>query len=181
MKSKRHPMKKALLIIVPIIAIVVVGVALYCKNTSYYFSFDEVVYYKTKIGWDELSVIDRKKIKTVNDSMTMTLMGDYNFESIPDNRAVTYLDNLDFEKKTIPVSKHELIREVFREKLSTYYETTLCEPIYRDVYVFKQNGEITGIAKLCYECGLSSFTGTSADTEDFGADGEFEKLKELVK
>jgi uncharacterized protein YxeA len=149
-------MKKALLIIVPIIAIVVVGIALYYNEettSEYFFAFDEVTYYKTDKGFNDLSIIDDKKVKTLKDSITSKMMSDFE-EAISYDVAVTYLDSIGFKHKQIPVSKHDALREIFREKSTKRTEWVSCEPIYRDIYVFKKNGKVSGIAKLCYECGL---------------------------
>lgn len=173
-------MKKALLIAIPIV-VIAVAIALYYNNhTTYYFDFDEVVYYKTDKGFDDLIAIDKKEIMTLKDSVTNQLMGEFE-EAIPYDVAAAYLDTIGFEKKVLPASKHDALMEIFKEKLKKRIEWTTCEPIYRDIYVFKKKGKVSGIAKLCYECGDSRFIGTSAETGDFGMDGEFGKLRELVK
>jgi len=175
-------MKKALLIIVPIIAIAVVGVALYNNKESkleYYYDFDEIIHYKTNIDESDLMDIRHKQIKTTKDSMMLTMAWDY--YRFPLNRAVAYLDSIDFKKQLIPVSKHRALKEIFKEKTTELDWGTACESVYRNIYVFKKNGKISGIAKLSYECGKSDIIGTDAYTFSFGQHDEFEELQELVK
>lgn len=57
----------------------------------------------------------------------------------------------------------------------------MCEPIYRDIFLFKKNTKVSGIAKLCYDCEKSLFIGTSAVVSNFGAKGEFEQLRKIIK
>lgn len=173
-------MKKIVVITFLIVALIILGVVLYYKNTRYYFAFDEVVYYKSKSDKDFISW-EEGKSNTLRDSMVQALMGDYDYEFVPFTRAVAYLDSLGFEKKIIPVSKHEVINEIFREKIDIDLTTVTCLPVYRDIYVFKRGGQLAGVARLCYDCWQSSFYGTRADTECFGTDGEFEKLHKIVK
>lgn len=178
-------MKKALLIIVPIIAIAVAGIALYYNsNGDYYYDFDEVVCYHTTKDLNEIignnEVRSLKDAKTLKDSVAYQIMSDFE-EPIPYDVVAVYLDSIGFEKKVLPVSIHSELMEIFREKPTVRTESTTCEPIYRDIYVFKKNGKFSGMTKLCYECGDSRFIGTDADTGDFGMEGEFGRLKEIVK
>jgi hypothetical protein len=122
------------------------------SNKHYYFDFDEVVHYKTDITEDNLLELRNKKIKTVKDSMLLRNICEYTFESISDNRAITYLDSIGFEKKTIISSKYPAIRNIFKESNHIYESSKMCEPIYRNIYVFKKNSKVSGIAKVCYDC-----------------------------
>lgn len=175
-------MKRILLILVPIIAIAVVGIALYCNKESepmYYYDFDEVIHYHTDIDEHELLAIREKKVKTIQDSMMLTMT--WNYYRVPLTRAVTYLDSIDFKKQILPSSKFPAIKEIFKEGNSIYESPMSCEPVYRNIYVFKKSGKVTGVAMLCYGCQKGIFIGTNADTQNFGSEGEFEKLKEIVK
>ncbi|PZR19509.1 MAG: hypothetical protein DI539_13780 [Flavobacterium psychrophilum] len=144
-----------------------------------YFDFDEVVYYKTIKDFDDLIDVDGKKVRTRKDSVTEQIISDFE-EVVPYDVAAAYLDSIGFEKQVLLVSKHSELMEIFSEKSNLNIGSTTCEPIYRDVYVFKKNGKFSGMAKLCYECGLSHFIGTNADTDNFGSEGEYTKLKALV-
>jgi len=73
------------------------------KKHSYYYDFDEVVHYKTDIDELELLNIRSKKVKTVRDSMMLTMA--WNYYRVPLARAVTYLDSIDFKKQLILSSK----------------------------------------------------------------------------
>lgn len=204
-------MKRALLIIVPIIAIVVVGIALYYNNDEveasqdnstdnskvtlgkYYFDFDEVVYYNIEIDDDlvyDAADRHRKRIMTKSkshatpatdkDSLMSGIILDYLPESVNDAAFEKSLSEIGYTSKKISKDKFGELNEIFREKGINTGDAA-CETIYRDIFVFKKRGKVSGIAKLCYECGLSHFIGTNADTGTFGEHGEFEKLKEIVK
>lgn len=177
-------MKKMLLITLSIIAVVIVAIALYYNNTRYYFDFDEVVYYSIEIDEDVVfsSMIgyEEEKYKTERDSIVTEIIIEDGPYGLTDASFENNMKEIGFKSKSLSDSKLAEFKEIFREKLSIPYDVS-CMPVYRDIYVFKKNGKISGIAKLCYDCEMSHFIGTNANTGNFGADGEFGKLNELVK
>jgi flagellar basal body-associated protein FliL len=159
----------------------------------YYFDFDEVVYYSIKVEDDPVyDAADRHRKRIVSKAKTPataatdkdSLISDFIFDYLPatinDTSFEKGLLKIGYTSKKLGKDKLKELKEVFREKGSDMGDVA-CIAIYRDIYVFKKNGKISGIAKLCYDCGMSHFIGTSADTGNFGAEGEFEKLRELVK
>ncbi|MDV6168685.1 hypothetical protein R1T16_09635 [Flavobacterium sp. DG1-102-2] len=139
------------------------------KAKKYYFDFDVVEYYITDKGFKDLAVNYNKKNKTLKDKVTLKIMSSFD-QPVSYETAIKNLESIGFKKVVIPVSKHDVLRSIFTEKPSKRTESVACEPIYRDIYVFRKNGKVSGIAKLCYECGLSDFIGTKADTDNFGMD-----------
>lgn len=81
----------------------------------------------------------------------------------------------------IDQSKFEQIDKIFREKIVFNKIETACIPWYNDILIFKKKGEIVGIAKINFDCGTNIIIGTNANTENFGQEGDYEKLKELLK
>lgn len=146
---------------------------------NYYFDFDEVVYYNTT-DMEKSYDYDKKNITPI-DSITIQIMRGDMPTSLNDSISIAYLDSIGFNRKVLPVSKNKEIKEVFREKKVDSYEVTACAWTYRDIYILKKNGKITGIVKLCYDCGQYEFIGTNANTDGFGTYGEFYQLRQLVK
>jgi len=176
-------MKKIVLQILPIIIMAALLVCS-CKESKpksgNFFSFDEVVHYKIDISEMDLFRVQNQKVKTVKDSMLLRNAWNYMFTSIPNKRAITYLDSLDFEKTVIPHTVYPQINTLFTESDLVNESGTTCEPVYRDIYVFRKNGKVSGVAKLCYTCEKSVFIGTKANTQNFGSKNEYGKLKKLL-
>lgn len=55
-----------------------------------------------------------------------------------------------------------------------------CEPIYRDIFIFKKNKEETGMAKICFKCGLYSFSNKKAIADCFNMNGELTRLRKII-
>ena len=85
-----------------------------------------------------------------------------------------------YSKQMIPAAYHAAIETIFSEKNTSNNWVAACEPIYRDILIFKQSNKIVGVAKLCFECHQHQILGTSVNTEMFGQDGDWEKLEMLL-
>jgi hypothetical protein len=55
-----------------------------------------------------------------------------------------------------------------------------CEPVFRNLYLFKKKDKVVGLAKICYECTITQFYGTKANVKGFSA-SEIESLRKLHK
>jgi len=51
---------------------------------------------------------------------------------------------------------------------------------YTDIFVFKKDDSITGIAKISFDGRRAYFVGAQVNTEHFGCNREFEKLKSIL-
>jgi hypothetical protein len=85
-----------------------------------------------------------------------------------------------YNKQMIPAAFHDSIDTIFSEKNPGNSWVAACEPIYKDILIFKQSNKIVGVAKLCFECRQHQIIGSVANTEMFGQDGDWEKLKMLL-
>ncbi len=192
----RHVNRMYLTVAGIVILLLAVGTMIFgCKNGSsqpneeknevvkgkYYFDFDEVVYYSASDKYPDPDQIREKEVKTKIDTMTIEIMQGYLPQATSDTIYIAYFDSIGFKKKIIPEGKQNALREIFREKSVENSETAACAWTYRDFYLFKKKGKVTGIAKLCYECGIDEFIGTTASTIGFGYYGEYGQLREIVK
>lgn len=173
-------MKKALTIILTV-AVFICSCKENKAKSEYFFDFDEVVEYKIDISETDIVKIKNQKIMTVKDSMLLRNAWGYIFTSISDKRAVTYLDSIGVEKKVIPSAFYPQINDLFKESDLVYESGTTCEPVYRNIYVFKKNEKVSGVVKICYSCEKSIFISAKGNTQNFGSRGEYYKLKELLK
>lgn len=63
---------------------------------------------------------------------------------------------------------------IHRYRCGSYYS------YYTDIFVFKKDDSITGIAKFSFNGYRAYFVGSQVDTDHFGCNREFEKLKAIL-
>jgi hypothetical protein len=91
------------------------------------------------------------------------------------------LNKIGFKKTMIDKKKFAEIDQFFVEKEAKEHLATSCIYIYRDILVFKKKSKVTGVAKICFGCMAHEITGTNANTDNFGQDGDYDKLENLLK
>lgn len=147
-----------------------------------FFDFDEVVHYEVAISeyefynlleTDTLSRETKLLADLLGDSCPKTKTEINNFkEAIHSKIVQEFKVNLKFTE--------ELKTKIFSEKKC--YETwqTACEPLYRDIFIFKKNNKEIGIAKICFKCGQYSFSDGNFIADCFKMNGELKRLKEII-
>jgi hypothetical protein len=154
-----------------------------CKNKNSekkleLFNFDKVEHYSTENESSISSSIDKKHYENLNESEKKYLKILEN--NLPaknrDTTFVSELQNLNFKKVTSEKSNIKKYKEIFSSEFCNEMQENACAPIYRDIYVFRNNNKIVGIAKICFECQIIDFTSEKYNWQRFG---ECESLKEL--
>lgn len=120
--------------------------------------------------------------KSIRRQLLLDVLTSYTPESLKDSVFVAQLEDIGYNKKVLPDSINESLNKIFSERAyDEDYAAPACMPYFRDVYVFRKNNKITGVAKICYGCGFSYFTGTDAVTQNFGRHNELKHLEKIVK
>lgn len=86
-----------------------------------------------------------------------------------------------FIKTELSKEKKKEVEKIFTQKDSIQTTFSGCIPMYRDVFVFTRNDSITGIAKVCFGCGVAHFYGTKVDTKGFGMRSELKNLEKIIR
>ncbi|RXR17685.1 hypothetical protein EQG63_09345 [Flavobacterium amnicola] len=145
------------------------------------FKFDEVEHYSTGKKDTIFSNINRKKYKNLTNDEKLYL--DFVAGNIPtkltDKSFVTNLKKLKFKKRIIDKSKLDDLKEIFSEEFCDELQFTACSPMYRDIYIFKKNNQIIGIAKICFGCGIVDFTSNDYNWIRFGECDSYNRLKKI--
>ena len=149
------------------------------KYGKEFFEFDKIEYYKNEIdSIDELQI--NKQNSKLNKLKYDVILNDKP-KTLNDSVSLNVLEKIDFKKYEIDKSKFSEINKIFVEKTvnqSMYYA---CPAVYRDILIFKNKNKTVGIAKICFECLKNQILGNKANTENFGQDGDYEKLEKLLK
>lgn len=154
-----------------------------CSGTGRkFFEYDAITHYHTDI--DDNGVYDlmaeRESPKDPVSPKARVILYDYP-KKTTDSLWVAQLPELGFTQKEVPAQKFKAIDSIFVEKKVQDAMFTSCIYIYRDVLIFKKKGKITGVAKVCFQCGGYYIIGTTANTENFGQEGGYWKLKALLE
>lgn len=147
------------------------------------FDFDEVIHYHKSITLEEwLTIVKKEETQTLDEKKLLNLLNDYLPEkSLNDKILINDIEKLYPEKKEINKSKFTILSNVYSEKFYDDYALAACEPYYRDILVFKNQHKIIGISKVCFDCNLHSTIGTKRNSEQLGQNGDYAKLKDLLK
>jgi len=150
------------------------------KLGNHYFDFDAIDFYTIDINESVL-------FKSENDSSLSKeekLQIDLTLNSVPTSMADTSfiqdLETVGFTKKLIDDKNIESINNIFRYKTHKEVEYAKCAPVYRDILIFRKEGEVIGIAKICFSCSQNQIMGTSENTMEFGQSGDYNKLGKLL-
>ena len=148
-----------------------------------FFKFDEVIHYQVNDQdevWKLLEISESER--TESGKNFYKILMEYNYPISVSNS--TFLKNLE----TLYPIKNQIPKNLFAELSQIFSQSNIadnaeyaCEPFFRDIFIFKNNNKIIGIAKICLECEKNSFVGANGETQNFGSNGEFEKLKYLIK
>ena len=154
-----------------------------CKNKNSekkldLFNFDKVEHYSTNNKSSIYSSINKKHFKNLDESEKKYLkILDNNLQ--PKNSDTTFvleLQNLNFKKVTSEKLHINKYREIFSSEFCNEMQENACAPIYRDIYVFRNNNKIVGIAKICFDCQIVDFSSEKYNWQRYG---KCESLKEL--
>lgn len=150
------------------------------ETGSYFFDFDELIHYRIEI--DENVLIEKEDNESISpeEQLQIDLIIMDKPNSIDDTSFVAKLENIGFEKTQVDKSQFEKINEIFREKEVDEAIAYSCIAVYRDILIFKKNSKINGIAKICFSCDQNRMYGTTANTINFGQEGDYTKVNKIL-
>ncbi len=101
-------------------------------------------------------------------------------QAISDTSFLVQLEKTGFVKSSVDTSKFDTLDELFAPKEVNDSVAYACKPVYRDILVFRKNGRIAGIAKVCFSCKKHLIVGAKGNTDNFGMNGDYERLQRLL-
>ncbi len=146
-----------------------------------YYTYDEVVHLSYN-GQEEYSHdLYYLKDGSLDDKLFFGwLVGDER-KSLSDTSDFEKLKLGPFAVSKVPEQKFEQLNALFCERQHQNQMYAGCEPVYRDILIFRRNQKTIGIARLCFQCEMSDIVGTDRNTTDFGQSGDFHRLRLLLK
>lgn len=146
-----------------------------------FFNFDEIEYYHIDILESKAMEIWDKPNKSPIEQLKVDILIKEKPENLNNLTFIQSLNTIGFTKSLINPSQFKDINLIFSEKSGYESYVSGCIPVYRDILVFKKDNKIIGVSKICFDCHLFRIIGTSANTENFGQDGDFDKLLRILK
>lgn len=151
------------------------------KELKKFYECDKIEHYYLDINEDDVISIGFLKTRTKEQQLFQRLMTSNYPKSIHEINFEDKLEKFKFAKTVLFKKKKIEVENIFTQKDSLQIGYSSCVPIYRDVFLFKRNDSIVGIAKVCFGCGVSVFLGSKVDTEGFGLYTELDKLKKIIR
>src|SRR6218665_1786716 len=145
-----------------------------------YFDYDEIVHYRIELENKKRIDIYKDRQKSELDSIKYRVIFKDIPKSLSDTTFISILETTGYLKNEVEKDKFEKINEIFLEKKPQESIQYACDYIYRDILIFKRKSKTIGIAKICFECHGNGIVGTKANTEEFGMDGDYEKLENIL-
>jgi hypothetical protein len=146
-----------------------------------FFEYDEIVHYVVDIAEREMPDLLDKENLTAEESLKLELLTGFVPKNINDTSFIKKLEKIGYTKKGVDKEKFAEIDSIFIEKKATERWETSCTTMYRNILLFKRQNQTIGVAKICFGCGKKSIVGTTASTDDFGFDGDYQKLESILK
>ena len=146
-----------------------------------FFVYDQIDHYYN--NFDDRNFIElndnqsRSELDSIKGGVLIGLLP----RAIKDSSFIEKLPKIDFVRNNISKEKFVKIDSIFIEKAFNKSKAFACVHIYRDLFIFKKQNKIVGIAKVCFHCMGNEIIGTNANTENFGQDGDYEKLEKILR
>lgn len=145
------------------------------------FDFDTVELYSTIKKDSIISNINKKRFTNLTQDEKLYL--DILEKNVPTNFAdesfVLNLEKLKFKKRVFDKSKLKEFKKIFSKKFCYKIQENGCTPMYRDIYIFRKNNQITGIAKVCFQCQIVYFISKNYNWQRFGECENYKLLEQI--
>ena len=146
-----------------------------------FFEYDEIDYYFSDLYKSKLEELYDNPPKTEIDSFKLGVVLGGIPKDISDLSFIRILDKIGFKKSYLDKATFVEIDSFFVEKQVKEILVSKCIYVYRDILIFKKNNKVIGTAKICFGCRGHEITGTTANTNNFGQDGDYSKLEKLLR
>lgn len=142
-----------------------------------YFDFDEVEYHHIDISSERFFEIAKSK----EDSLLFSIINRQTFSKISDTIFIDKLPELGFSKMKILEKDNQELIQLFCQENSLDETAAACDPLYKDILIFRKSNEIIGIAKICFSCRQSSIINQRNQFLPFDSAENWKELNSLLK
>lgn len=151
------------------------------KELRPFFDSDRIDHYYLDLSENNFFKLIRKESKTDKEKELCNIYTHSFPDSITEVDFERILLSHNYKKSSLSIKDENSIENIFTEKDSLKNDACACVAEYRDVFVFKKNKKIVGIAKICFENGRFQIIGSKLDVNGFGLWSELDKLYNIVR
>ncbi|MEX0995670.1 MAG: hypothetical protein WDZ45_01320 [Flavobacteriaceae bacterium] len=142
--------------------------------------FDQAMHYNIQIEDQVLFEIASQGTLTNKEQLKIDVLVNKKPQNISDTLFIKDLMEIGFTKNTVAIDKLSELRSVFSNPNEQKTEMNECVKIYRDILVFKTNNQITGMAKVCFECRDVQMVNLNPNSIKSLSDYDYNRLSELL-
>lgn len=146
-----------------------------------FYESDEIEHFYLNISEDQVAELLGVENKNEDERSLLDVLVSSYPDSISEPNFETKLIKYKFIKTRLNDKERKEVDNVFTQKDSLQTVYSMCLPYYRDIFIFKKEKSIVGIAKVCFGCGESRFIGTKVDTRGFGLNSDLSKLYKIIR
>ncbi|RYY10790.1 MAG: hypothetical protein EOO04_36325 [Chitinophagaceae bacterium] len=145
-----------------------------------FFTFDRVDYFHYEIDRNGFDSIAAKEDKSRMEQALLQILQKNVPVSTIDTLFIPNMAKLNFNQKQIDPKHYPELKRLFSVNKPGKDATTACEPIFKDVLIFREKRKVVGVAKLSFDCDKSYIIGSRYAPAGFGGAGEFAKLRPIL-
>ena len=145
----------------------------------HFFDFDEVIHYSIVLESNYYMDLENREALPIIEKQKYSIVYGNVLEDLVDTSFLNSMVEMGFSKYSLSNRKFARLNQILSEVEVEEMSVTECIPIYRDILVFKKQGKIIGLAKICFECRKSKIVGTDKNT--FGFEDRLITLEKLIK
>lgn len=146
-----------------------------------FFTFDRVDHYHLDIDRNGFDSIVRKEDKSRKEQALLQILQQNIPVSTIDTLFIPNMGMLDFHQTLVDPKFHSELSRLFSVNKPAADTRTACEPIFKDVLIFRQKQKVIGVAKIAFDCDKHYIIGARYPSGGFGRDGEYAKLKAILQ
>ncbi|MBB4805235.1 hypothetical protein HNP38_000507 [Chryseobacterium defluvii] len=152
--------------------VIVLSLSFCTRLTSQSIDFDSVEFYKVKAHKPKYNSANTFKLKTI---FGQTSQGDLNDDFPKRIRKIGY------KRRVLDSETSDQILKIIERTQPGKYYTTVCRQIYRDILIYRKNGKVVKILKICTSCFANQLITVNDDTELLLIISEYENLRKLLE
>jgi len=133
-----------------------------CKKEPFINNFNQIDHYQ----------LTNESIEDSEKGFMNVIFEDYPIK-ISDTTFFNRINNNYWKINSLNKNKVDKFKKVFNKKDFSCEFDSACIPMYRDIYVLKENKKVTGILKVCYECEMYYFIGQNDKNQKIVEGGNF--------
>lgn len=145
-----------------------------------FFDYDAIDRYFYDADEQEVfGLISKERLTKLETFRSAVLLGNKP-ERVSEPGFTDSLEKAGYKRTVVDPNKFPEISNIFMYKPSTEHLSTACLFVYRNILIFKKKNKVVGIAKICFGCLANQIKGANANTDNFGDQGDYERLKQIL-